>query len=356
MKNIKKNLMLVVGIGVTVFFLWLALRGVDFRRMLGALQSFKPLYLIPAAAAFYYSMYLRAVRWGLLFRPHHMLSGPQMFRPIMIGFAFNSVLPGRVGEFMRAWFVGRRFATGVPTALSTVAAERIFDGAVLLGLLAGSLALLPPVDPTFVYQYGDWTLDAATMGQLTNKIILISGVLTLGVVVFMIPWTQRTIIRIVHRLPLVPTWLKQRLEQVVLQFASGFHALATPAVLARVVFQSLLLWVLIGLSNWVLALGFGLPMNPLHGMAVMSIIGIFILIPAAPGYWGLFEAGGIFALIYLGLTRDESLAMAYTLVMHSLQYFPIVAIGLFFAWQSRVKPDEALEAEPPIEAAAHNRQ
>ena len=149
---------------------------------------------------------------------------------------------------------------------------------------------------------------------------------------------------------MIPLGLKHKLETIVLQFAAGFDSLAKPSVLARVVFQSLVLWLLVGASNWVLALGFGLPMNLLHGLALMGIIGVFILIPAAPGYWGLYEAGGIFALIYLGVTTDQSLALAYVLVSHLLQYLPIVVVGLFFAWQSRIKP--AVEGvEPPIKAS-----
>ena len=82
-------------------------------------------------------------------------------------------------------------------------------------------------------------------------------------------------------------------------------------------------------------------MNLLHGTALVALIGIFIMIPAAPGYWGLYEAGGIFSLVAMGVTQDQSLALAYTLMIHLVQYVPLVAIGLYYAVRSQVRPSAA---------------
>ena len=132
----RKYGLLAGGLAVTAFFLWLSTRNVKAADVGLAFRKFHWIWMLPGLVGFYYSMYLRAVRWGLLFRPHHDLKGYQVFRPLMICFAFNSILPGRVGEFARAWLVGRRKEIGVTTALATVVAERLLDAVTLLGMLA----------------------------------------------------------------------------------------------------------------------------------------------------------------------------------------------------------------------------
>jgi uncharacterized protein (TIRG00374 family) len=352
----KKKIVLVVGLAITVFALWYTTRGVDWKEFARSLGRVHWLWIAPALAAFYYSMYLRAVRWGLLFRPHHQFSGARMFKPIMICFAFNSILPGRVGEVARAYYVGKRMETGISTALATVLAERIFDGVCLLGILGVSLMMLKlPTDQTF--SFGTHTMNVSQGITILTRLSL---VLTVGVIVFMIPAVQRLMVQIVRRLPLLPGGLKHKLETLVGQFARGFHALAKPAVLAQIVFQSIVLWLLVGISNWCVGLGFGLPMNALHGCALMTLIGIFILIPAAPGYWGLYEAGGVFSMVtLLHVTDDKAVALAYTLMIHLVQYIPIVIVGLIFAAQAQVKADvvaaESTSDDAPANAATKSR-
>ena len=108
------------------------------------------------------------------------------------------------------------------------------------------------------------------------------------------------------------------------------------------------IWVLVAVSNIAVAWGFGFDLNLFQSIALMTLIGIAIVIPAAPGYWGLYEAGAIFSLFVLGVLRTDqaSLALAFALVIHLVQYIPIVAVGLFFAWQSQIKPvsEDAIEA------------
>lgn len=338
----KKTIMLVIGFAVMIVALWWSTRNVKLQDFIGELKNFQAWWLIPALATFYYSMYLRAVRWGLLFRPHHHFKGYQVFRPLMLCFGFNCVLPGRVGEVARAVVVGKK--TGLPTALATVVAERIIDASTLMGLLAFSLMVLPKVDPAMNVQVWDYAVSGAQFNKLKAKIVLLSIVLVVGVIVFMIPLTQRILHGVIRRLP-VGERFQAKLHHILTHFAQGFHALKEPGVMARILVHSVVLWVLIGVSNLMIAKGFNMPMNLAQAEAQMVITAIFITLPATPGYWGLFEAGMIFSSLVLGIVRAEqqSLALAYALVVHIVQYLPIVVMGLIFAWQLNMKP-AAVEA------------
>ncbi|HOE95046.1 MAG TPA: lysylphosphatidylglycerol synthase transmembrane domain-containing protein [Candidatus Sumerlaeota bacterium] len=339
----RKRLYLLLGCVVSAAAIWWSTRGVSFSRVGRDFARYQYLWLIPGLIAFYVSMYLRCIRWALLFRPHHALTGAGLFSPLMIGFAFNSILPARVGEFVRVYLVGTRLGPGIPAAAATVVVERIFDGLMLLILLVLCLALLPPLDPGIAIPWGHYTLDAGMINGGIRTLILGSSVLLAAVVLFLLPPFQRLMIGAVRRVPGLPERVRGAVERIILRFAQGFHSMKNPWVLLQVVAHSFAIWVLVGVSNMAVAYGFGLEMNLLEATAIVALIAIAILIPAAPGYWGLYEAGGTFSLLVLGVTRSESTAFAYTLMTHLLQYVPIVVVGLLLALRWHVRPVEAAQ-------------
>jgi hypothetical protein len=58
----------------------------------------------------------------------------------------------------------------------------------------------------------------------------------------------------------------------------------------------------------------------------MIIICFFIALPSVPGYWGIWEAGGVFALVLFGVSSKD--AAGYTLANHAIQIFPVMIVGL----------------------------
>jgi hypothetical protein len=63
--------------------------------------------------------------------------------------------------------------------------------------------------------------------------------------------------------------------------------------------------------------------------AVMVIICLFIALPSVPGYWGVWEAGGVFAMSLFGIPTDA--AAGFTLANHGVQVFPVVIVGFVSA-------------------------
>jgi uncharacterized protein (TIRG00374 family) len=110
----------------------------------------------------------------------------------------------------------------------------------------------------------------------------------------------------------------------------GFDVLKSPGYLALCVAQSLLLWWLLGLSMYVLTFGTpGVEVSILEALAVEIIVCFFIMLPSVPGYWGLWEAGGVFGLMLFGVAAKE--AAGFTLIFHFLNLVPIIILGLVSA-------------------------
>ena len=74
------------------------------------------------------SMYFRTLRWHYLLEPVVRAPTHKLFSPVMICFALNSILPGRAGEFARAYLVSRDYKVPFSSTLATVIVERIADG------------------------------------------------------------------------------------------------------------------------------------------------------------------------------------------------------------------------------------
>lgn len=343
----RRNIVFFVGMIISIFALYWVFKDVRFGQLWESLKAAHLGWVLLSTVIFYVSMYLRSVRWAWYFRPNYQFNGRDLFRPLMIGFGFNCIMPGRVGEIARAYQVGTRKGTGIPTALATIVTERIFDAATLLGMLAVSLVMLPPIDPDVTIDFWGFTVRGSMLGPLMQKIVIGSIVLVTGVVVFMIPAVQRFAIGFPYMVPKLPAKLQTTLSNFIRDTARGFESIRNPTNLAVIVVYSLLIWGLAGWSTQIMSFAFdGVHLSFLHALALMSLIAIFILVPAAPGYWGLFEAGGLFTLTVFGLMADESVGTAYVLVLHLSQYLPILAVGLAYAAMDQFQLRTAIEETP----------
>jgi uncharacterized membrane protein YbhN (UPF0104 family) len=65
---------------------------------------------------------------------------------------------------------------------------------------------------------------------------------------------------------------------------------------------------------------------------MMVLINLGVMIPAAPGGLGPFEAAGVFALGVFGVT--DTTAASVALGAHAMQYVMITGMGLFFIWRA----------------------
>ena len=124
--------------------LWVAVRGVSLDEVLHQLRQVRPLWLVPVIASIFLRFWLTAIRWQLLLRPVKRVGIHRLFAITMIGFMANNVLPARLGEFVRAYALGRSEALPPSLPFATIVIERIFDGFTLLLFLVGGLSFLQP--------------------------------------------------------------------------------------------------------------------------------------------------------------------------------------------------------------------
>jgi hypothetical protein len=86
---------------------------------------------------------VRAEKHAVLLREIRPIRRAQVFRGQMIGFMFNALLPLRVGELMRAHYVGRSVQISRSAVLATIVLERTVDLVTVTSI--GAAPLLPLV-------------------------------------------------------------------------------------------------------------------------------------------------------------------------------------------------------------------
>ncbi len=332
----KKTLNLVIGCTLSAVFLYLAFRNVEFHKLAGVLKSINYWWTIPFVIITVLGMYVRAMRWRWFLKPRYDFSSWRLFSPVSIGFALNSLLPLRAGEFARPFVLARREKIPYSTVFATVVVERIVDSVTLLTSFFVVL-LFVKIDPAATFKMGKYTVSGAIISSATHKFALLIFLLVIGAILLIISSTRIFLENLIRRMPLLPMSLKEKVVAIFTSFSQGFHSLRSGKVIAIVFLYSVVVWCLVGFSLQVMAFGFpGLSLSFFQGMAVMIIICVAILIPAAPGYWGLYECGGIFALKALGAGRGSAMALGFSLLIHFLQVIPIIIIGIIFMWKENV--------------------
>jgi uncharacterized protein (TIRG00374 family) len=279
-------------------------------------------------------------RWQLILGQSARIDYWNAHHPLMIGFMINCVLPGRVGEAARPAILKRKCGVPFTTGLATVAAERAFD---MLILVTGFVAILAfvEINPAFKVQFGDLTLNKALLEKVAVGTSRLGLLLLVGIVLVSADksrrWINAVIAWMAARLAFgSPGWQRRiaafgdTIIALNENFAAGFSLIKSPGRLLYCLLLSLAVWA-VQVGSYYLV-GRGCPDVGLsYGQwsAVVVMICFFIALPSVPGYWGLWEAGGVFAMRLFGVTSEA--AAGATLLNHALQVLPVILVGLVSA-------------------------
>ena len=308
---------LAAGVALGAFFLWLALRNVHFSEMVATLRSVS----LPALGLFCLmhvgSLGLRALRWRILVRPLAEVSAGRLLPPLAIGFMVNFLLPGRAGEFVRAWLFGRREQVSTSATFATVVVERLFDGLAIICFLAPAPFLLDAGDPVLLarIRWAGLLLPVVYVAILTALILLSHHREALAAFLSRHPAVQRR--------PLLG-----RIVQLVERFCEGLGVLRSWRSVAGIVFFSLVIWSWGALANALMMRAIGLDLPGYAPMFLIVLQGFGVLIPT-PGFVGPFQYAHVVALGVYGV--PESVALSLALLIHAGVFVSVLAPGFWFA-------------------------
>ena len=310
----------VLGIAITVGLLWWLFRNENPAEIWAAVQSADLLLLFAAVVVTTFGFVVRAIRWRWLLEPLHPENS---FRPrfaaVAIHFMVNNLAPARLGEFARVFAYSKLEPVSFSGTLATLVVARILDGVTILALLFMVLA-----GPAFPAE----TLHPAVAAGINGLSVLLGGLLLVLVALLVAPEATLRFLGVLAR-PL-PAGVGDRLVDAARAFVAGLESLRRPSLMIRALGWSFVFWVLQSLSFWLGILAFGIDLPFSAAVFMNATIAFAVAIPAAPGFFGTFQAGAKVALVDVyGVALAP--ALAFSIAWHLGAFFPITFIGLWYS-------------------------
>ena len=331
-----RNWQLWLGLGVSTALLLVLVYRVDLAEMADALAGANYVYVIPAIALYFVAVYFRALRWRFLLSPIRQIPVGRLYPVVVIGYMANNLLPARLGELVRSYYLARREQVSGSSALATVAVERVYDGLTLLAFaaLAGPLLLL-------MGEF-DGTSDTSRATWIVLAGLIVA--LFVGALVFLtlLATTPRFIEFFYRTLSIVPARFRPKIRALVGTFVDGLSVLSSPRKHLELLFLSVPVWLLEGSMYFLIAYSFGIDEH--LGSVGALVLAITLLtatsnlvtaLPTAIGGIGPFELVAQQTLMAMGV--GASVAGVYAAFVHLVAlWLPVNLVGLAILWKQNL--------------------
>ncbi len=312
-----KRWQLWVGVIVSAVFLWLALGGLKLNEVWGYMRGANYWWLIPSVAVYFLAVWARTWRWDYMLRPLKHIPLSRLFPVVVIGYMGNNVYPLRAGEVLRSYVLRGREDVPMSASLATVIVERVFDGLVMLVFVFVALPFAPiPSDAI-------------------RQVVVVASVAFFGALVLFF-----AIAAVPERFLNIAEWFINRFTPVRMQkplidfaarFMTGLESLRSFRNVLMIFVTSVVIWLLETVKYWFVMHAFDFQVSFFALMLMNGIVNLATTLPTAPGYVGTFDLPGITVLTLYGV--PETIAGAYTLVLHAALWFPITLLGAFYMFR-----------------------
>ena len=320
---LKTFLTIAISLAIAVFFMWLAVRGLEFEKIAGYFAKANYFWVFVAAVFGILAYWFRAVRWNLLLEPlGYKISNSNSFWTISFGYLMNLTIP-RSGELARSTALFGVEKVPVEKSFGTIILERVVDLICMGGFLL--LTLIFKYDAIIAfYKYVTEEQGKTPEPQSNNKLFIFLGATLVLAILFFA--------------------LRKKLEkfpiyQKVIDFGKGiFHGLTSIFKLkqkGKFIFLSLAIWVCYYLAAYLVC--FALPETSnftiADGFFIIVVGTLGMMVPASGGI-GAFHFAlklGIMALfLSMGKNPEEGgeVGLSYAFISHTMQLVIMMILGI----------------------------
>jgi glycosyltransferase 2 family protein len=318
----RKNWKIIIGVLLSLLFIFLAFRKVDFSQMGRAFAGADYWLLAPILAIIIISLLLRAWRWQFLLAPIGQVQLPVLFFSLVIGYMANTFLPAHLGEVIRAYHARGKTGISASALFATIVVERLIDIFALLLLMGLTLVVFP--FPGWVQKSG---------------VIMLALVLVLFALLLLMKKYRRQALAVSDRVTgFLPATVSKKINELLDQFLNGIVPLQRAAHYLTVGVLSILIWVCYALTFQLLFYAFNfislyhLPWTAALVVLVITIISV--VVPSSPGYVGSYHLLCQLALGLFAVPKGPALSFAF--VMHAINIFPVFFLGLFILSREKI--------------------
>lgn len=315
--KLRSLLILLTGIGLAYWFV----SQLEWHIVGAHMRSMRWWPLAGAAIMITLTMFVRALRWQTLLAPISPVRLHNTFAATAIGFGGIFIF-GRAGEVVRPVMLSLREPVPASATIATILIERIFDMTTVVLLFAINLLFfrLPVSRPD----------DA----QMLTSIRTLGALLTLGVIIgvaalVLLRLNAAAFLSLLARwLRPLPEKLTRPLLNLVRHMADGLSVLVNWRELARAMFYSVCVWIMVAGATWLVAIAFHTAFPITDAIFVMGFGLVGSVVPTPGGSAGAFHKAAQVGLMFLGI--EQNLAAAVAIIYHLIAFGTPFLIGLYY--------------------------
>lgn len=302
----KKKITIYLGLIISVIFVILIFRVVDFHGVVAALAKFNLNYIPYLLALYLLGMFFRTIRWRMLLNQSKTVSFGNVFDGLVIGFMVNNLLPAKIGELLRADYIARRERLSRSFTLGTVFAERMLDIFLVIIFLFVSV----------IFSKRLFTIIKANVWLL----VVIVAIIIFVLMILLSRNLQKRFSK------LFPPKYQEFFESVLKHGAKSLNFLRRKRIFFQILILTTVLWLLALIVYFVIFKGMGLKL-PIYGyFFIVSVGAIGMVIPSTSANIGVYDAVVMSAIMLFTVDKDTALAIA--VIAHAFDIIPNVVLGL----------------------------
>ena len=324
----RRNIGLLTGIGFSILFTWIAVRGTDLASIWAALSRGS----LTSAAEFLVLLgvfcVIKAFRWATLLDANSRATTGRLLPTVLIGYLGTAVMPMQLGEVLRAHTAARRVRAPFITILSSLAVERIFD---VLGLVSLVSVLILAGSPEGRLLWATGALMA--LGSLLLLAMLVIAVARPG-------WVHAAVKLVSGRLS---AQIRESLVRHTDNALQGMAVLKKPSKFLSLLAYSVVQWIFMWGCVWASLDAFSLDVPIAGALAVLAAAVIGMMLPSGPGYIGTFQLAFTLTLAPFGVSNAD--ALAASLFYQVMLWIPLSLAGLVCLRRTDLRLRRAIEVD-----------
>ncbi len=308
----------IVALAVSVTFLTFILTRLNFVKIWHAFVGISWIWVVCVLLLNLLDTWIEATRWNLIVSSVKKAARTYIaLAAISVGVLANTLLPLRVGDGVRAYFLSREEKISLASSLSTLMLDRLMD----IGFF---LILIALTAPFFHFPLSVERTELFAGGLL--------GIILVSLIVLM-----KFSSYLDSKLKGKPG---RRISRQLNRFAMGLSALRDAGVLLPAGILSALSWGVRSTMVWTMFRAFHLNLPPVAAPVILIFVNLGIALVNTPANLGGFELATLAAFKLFEV--DTEIALSYAIILHLVEVVPIVLLGLVVLWLSGDRTGELL--------------
>jgi len=302
MKNkFYNSIRIIIALIISFFCISYALRDFNYTLFINSLVNANYVYMVSSILLLIFIIFLRSIRWRFLFVEEININ--DLYKSQLVGYMGNNILPLRLGELLKAYYLEKKSKISKYEVLGTVVLERVLDlvGLILLFFILINFSLFDLVDSSYI------------------KIFYFILFFTLISILVSLKLSEKKDYKSKNKFPLI-------LNDII----RGFSSIDRLNFLLSIL-SSILIWISYAVVVFLVQESMYLDLNFIQCILILFLSSIALMVPSMPGNIGTFEGAVVYTLLLFGI--EDNFGFAF--ILHAVSFIPYTLLGLYYLIKER---------------------